>query len=803
MRAFKLLFFISILMLGTGLFFALMVYYDATKSLPNHRVLRDYRPDMVTRIHTGDGRLLAEYAAEKRVFVPIEEIPENLLNAFLSAEDKNFYNHSGIDFTGIIRAIFINVANIGTNRRLVGASTITQQVAKNFLLTSEVSFERKLKEAILAFRIEKLLTKKEILELYLNEIYLGMDSYGVPVAAQNYFNKSLNELTLPEIAYLASLPKAPNNYHPIRKKKAAVQRRDWVIKRMAEEGHITMDNAQKAIATPLEVSLRYRPDMVEANYFVEEVRRKSVAQFGKKAIYRGGLSIRTTLDSKLQHFADQALRNGLISYDRRHGFRGPVTKLDLATSEQTWQELLKDVEKPRGLRDWQLAVVLGLDDRAASIGLNKNIKGEIPFAEMRWARKPLPKQKRGPRIKRPGDALSVGDVVIVSEVKKSKKGTYYPPNTFKLEQIPEAEGALIAMDPHTGRILAMTGGYDFSKSEFNRAVQAKRQPGSSVKPFVYMTALENGYTPASTILDAPIVLDQGDDKPAWRPDNYSQRFYGESPLRIGIEHSRNLMTIRLAQKLGMKKITKYIERFGIAKDLPRVLSVSIGAGETTLLDMVTAYSMIVNGGKRVTPSLVDQIQDSDGQTLFKHDNRPCPDCQDTEFTGQRMPEIPDLRQQIADPIAAYQMTSMLEGAVKRGTGRRARVWKKFVAGKTGTTNNEVDAWFLGFSPDLVVGVFVGFDSPRTLGRKETGGSVAAPIFGEFMKNALKDTPAIPFRVPQDVNFVRLNRLSGKLTTPNDKDGIMEAFRAGTEPTETQLNSKESLEGVEIIEEGLY
>ncbi len=803
MRALSLLFFLFLAFVGAGLFFALMIYYDASKDLPNHHVLRDYKPEIVTRIHTGDGRLLAEYATEKRVFVPIKEIPENLINAFLSAEDKNFYKHSGIDFTGIIRAIFINIAHIGTNRRLVGASTITQQVAKNFLLTNEVSFERKLKEAILAFRIEKLLSKKEILELYLNEIYLGMDSYGVPVAAQNYFDKSLDELTLPEIAYLASLPKAPNNYHPIRRKEAAVTRRDWVLTRMAEEGFITPQQAQESINKPLEVSLRYRPDMVEASYFVEAVRRKSLAHFGKKELYGGGLSIRTTLDSRLQHYADQSLRKGLIEYDRRHGWRGPIKTLDLVTPEKPWREALKALSKPGGSRDWEMAVVMSFNKGYAYIGLESGIEGKIPFKEMKWARKHLPDEKLGPKLSQPSDALNVGDVVLVEETKKSESGTYYPPNTFSLRQIPEADGALVAMDPHTGRILAMTGGYDFSKSEFNRAIQAKRQPGSAFKPFVYMAALENGYTPASIVLDAPIVLDQGEDKPAWRPDNYSQRFYGPSPLRIGIEHSRNLMTIRLAQKLGMKKITDYVERFGIGKDLPPVLSISIGAGEVTLLDMVTAYSMIVNGGKRVTPSLVDQIQDNDGKTLYKHDNRPCPDCQGQDFNNQKMPEIPDLRQQVADPIAAYQMTSMLQGVVERGTGRRARVWKKIVAGKTGTTNNDVDTWFLGFSPDLVVGVFVGFDIPRSLGRKETGGTVAAPIFGDFMRKALKNKPAIPFRVPADVSFVRVNRLTGKLTDLNDKDAIMEAFRAGTEPSENMLNSEESLEGVEIIEEGLY
>ncbi|MHA1114420.1 MAG: penicillin-binding protein 1A, partial [Alphaproteobacteria bacterium] len=682
-----------------------------------------------------------------------------------------------IDFLSVVRAVSVNRLNYGRDRRPVGASTITQQVAKNFLLTNEVSLARKIKEAILAFRIERALGKDRIFELYLNEIYLGLGSYGVGAAALNYFNKSLDELTIEEAAYLAALPKAPNNYHPRRNADAARARRNWVIGRMFEEGFVIAEDAVRARAAPL---ITRRPDATEvvaADHFAEEVRRELVERYGESALYRGGLSVRATLDSRLQKAADRVLRAGLETYDRRHGWRGPLGSL---AGVADMIGALASYPPPPGLDDARIAVVSDITGTGAEIAFADIALGNIPAEEItRW--RPWRKgQKVGPRFRRPGQVLAVGDVVAVSPLRDKKTGGPRP-GLYRLRQIPTVDGALIALDPHTGRVLAMSGGYSYRRSQFNRATQARRQPGSAFKPFVYLAALDSGHTPATIILDAPFVLDQGPGLPKWKPANYTKKFYGPSPMRLGIEKSRNLMTVRLAQDIGMEAVADVAERFGLAKRMPRVLSMALGAGETSLIKLTTAYAMLVNGGRRIVPTLIDRVQDRHGRTVFRHDTRPCPGCRAQVWTGQEMPRLPDDRARLIDPVSAYQMVSMLRGVVERGTGRRVRAVGKPLAGKTGTTNKSLDTWFVGFAPDLAVGVFVGFDKPRSLGVGETGSSVAAPIFRDFMAAALAQAPAIPFRIPPGVRLVRIDPRTGALAGTGAKRAILESFRAGTEP----------------------
>jgi len=758
------------------------VFWHYGRGLPDYKQLASYEPPTVTRIHAGDGSLLAEFAREKRVFVPIGSIPKMVVKAFLSAEDKKFYEHYGIDFIGVARAIITNLQRMGTGQRLVGASTITQQVAKNFLLTNEVSIDRKVKEAILAFRIERALSKDRILELYLNEIYLGIGSYGVAAAALNYFDHSLDKLTLPEIAYIAGLPKAPNNYHPARRPDAAKIRRNYVIGRMLDDGYITPESAAVSKEAPLIVRKRSGAAVAQADYFVEEVRRELTDRYGDDRLYGGGLSVRTTLDPRLQKIAEKSLRDGLIAYDRRHGWRGPLAKL---TTASDWRKRLDKVPLPEGLVDarptWRKALVLALDDTKADIGFADGGRGHIPLAQLRWARAWLKDQKRGPRINKPSDVLNVLDVVLVEKPLPGEKGKEPAKGAFGLRQIPDIDGAVVAMNPHTGRVLAMSGGFSYGRSEYNRATQAKRQSGSAFKPFVYLAAMDNGYTPSSIVLDAPFVIDQGPGIGLWKPANYTKKFYGPSPLRLGVEKSRNLMTVRLAQVIGMDKIADYGEKFGIVQDMPELLSSSLGAVESTLLNLTTAYAMLVNGGKRITPTLIDRIQGRHGRTVFRHERRLCSYCSKIQWDSQPVPEIPDNRDTVADPVSAYQIVSMLEGVVQRGTGRRIKAVGKPLGGKTGTTNNSFDTWFVGFSPDLAVGVFAGFDKPRSLGRRETGSSVAVPIFRDFMAAALKDQPPVPFRIPKGVRLVRVNASTGKLARPGERNVIFEAFKAGTEP----------------------
>jgi penicillin-binding protein 1A len=755
------------------------VFYEFGRDLPDYRQLANYEPAVMSRVYAGDGRLIEEYAVEGRVFVPFSAIPKSLVNAFLSAEDKTFYSHPGLDFFGIARAVLTNFESRFTDRRMVGASTITQQVAKNFLLTNEYSFDRKIKEAILALRIEQAFDKDQILELYLNEIYFGSGSYGVSAAAVNYFNKSLDELSLSEAAFLAGLPKAPNNYHPIRRPQAAAERRNYVLSRMVDDGHISRSEANLARQETIIVRQRDNTEAVKGGqYFAEDVRRELINQYGSTALYEGGLAVRTSLEPDLQSIADKVLRAGLVNYDRRHGWRGPVERISVGAG---WAERLSRLTIPPGALDqWSLAVVRRVKPQSAELVLSNGSAGQIQLSDVLWAREWRKDQKLGSQVERMEQVLLEGDVILVESLtEKNSEGVVL----YSLRQIPDVGGAIVALDPHTGRVLAITGGFSYELSEFNRATQAKRQPGSSFKPFVYLAALDNGYTPSTLVLDAPFVIDQGPGLPKWKPRNYTGRYYGESTIRTGIEKSQNLMTVRLAQAIGMDTISGYAKRFGLVEEMPANLSAALGSQETTLLNLTAAYAMLVNGGKKITPSLIDRVQDRNGKTITRIDNRDCSKCDQLDWETGAPPELPDLRQQLTDPASAYQMVSILQGAVDRGTGRSVSAVGKPLAGKTGTTNDSFDSWFLGFSPDLAVGVFVGFDEPRTLGSNETGGTVAAPIFRDFMAEALADKPATPFRIPPNIVLVRVTPDTGLLAPSGTRNAILEAFKPGTVPAQ--------------------
>ncbi|TIO33229.1 MAG: penicillin-binding protein 1A, partial [Mesorhizobium sp.] len=691
-----------------------------TKDLPDYEVLAKYEPPVTTRIHASDGSLMAEYARERRLYLPIQAIPDRVKAAFMSAEDKNFYNHPGIDITGLGRAIIVNLQNFGSGRRQVGASTITQQVAKNFLLTSDQTYERKIKEMILAFRIEQAYSKDRILELYLNEIFFGFGAYGVAGAALTYFDKSVNELTVAEAAYLASLPKGPNNYHPFKHADRAIERRNWVIDQMVENGYVTREEGDKAKAEPLGVKPRRNGSYLFAGeYFTEEVRRQIIARYGENALYEGGLSVRTTLDPKIQLIARKAMQNGLLKYDTLRGYRGPVTHIDVSGD---WGVPLGAVKGLEDVPEWTLAVVLDSSADGLTIGIQParqvsgdlvkdRVEGTVSKDDMGFAMRHFVNGK-SVRAKSPAEVLEPGDVIFVQKNEGSD-------NAYSLRQVPEVEGGLVAMDPHTGRVLAMVGGFSYAQSEFNRATQAMRQPGSSFKPIVYSAALDNGYTPASVIMDGPITIQSGNT--TWTPKNYDGTAAGPATLRSGIEKSRNLMTVRLANDMGMKLVVEYAERFGVYDHLAPYLPMALGSGETTVMRMVSAYSIMANGGKSIKPSLIDRIQDRYGKTVFKQDERGCEGCNAAEWKNQPEPELVDNSEQVLDPMTAYQITSMMEGVVQRGTGATIAELGRHIAGKTGTTNDEKDAWFIGFTPNLVVGLYMGYDTPRGLGKGATGG----------------------------------------------------------------------------------
>ena len=796
---------------GCGLVGITIWYFG--RDLPDYQQLAHYQPPIMTRVQAGDGRLLAEYASERRIFVPIEAIPKRVIDAFVSAEDKNFYTHHGIDPVSMIRAAITDVGRLRSARRPIGASTITQQVAKNMLLSDEVSLARKIKEVLLATRIEAAMPKDRILELYLNEIYLGSGAYGVAAAALTYFDKPLDDLTLDEAAFLGGLPKAPNRYNPAHFLDAARGRRDWVLDRMVEDGYATRRAADAAEAEPIVLRRREAAEEVKAPYFAEEVRRQLLARYGEKALYGGGFSVRTSLDPRLQAEADKALRQGLIAYDHGHeGWRGAIAHVD---PKGDWATQLAAVPVPAVVSDvgWRLAVVLRTTPAEAAIGFADGDTGHVPFAQMRWARPRYHGGGLGPFPRGAGDVVRPGDVVMVAPVaaepvvndsenetgkdavdpgkdaggagKDTKKTAASAVQrgalAFTLCQVPEVSGALVVMDPHTGRVLALSGGFSFAISQFDRATQAYRQTGSAIKPFVFLTALDHGFTPSTLVSDAPISLPQGPGLPMWTPTNYeADRFRGPTPLRIGLEQSIDTLTVRLATMIGMDSIAKTIERFGILDHVPHEYAITLGAGATTPLRLTAAYAMIVNGGKRITPTLIDRIQDRDGKTIFRADDRPCDGCGDVDWQHQPVPVIPDTREQVADPGSAYQLVTMMQGVVERGTGDAVKAVGKPIAGKTGTTNDYRDAWFLGFSPDLATGVYVGYDEPDSLGKDETGGHVAAPIFRDFMIDALKDTPAVDFRIPPGLRLYRVSAATG-LPVSGSGPAIYEAYKPGTEP----------------------
>jgi penicillin-binding protein 1A len=775
LRFFGLLFAAGTIIFVAAVAAAAGLLWHYSQSLPDYSQLQDYEPAVMTRVHASDGSLLAEYARERRLYIPIQAVSKLVIHAFVAAEDKNFYEHGGIDFSGIARAATLYIQQYGSGRRPQGASTITQQVAKNFLLTNELSFSRKIKEALLAMKIERAFSKERILELYLNEIYLGMGAYGVAAASLLYFDKSVHELSVAEAAYLAALPKAPNNYHPFRQRERALERRNYVIDRMAEDHYITAQEAEKAKKEPLKITPRPTgAHIFAAEYFAEEVRRYIYDNFTEKKLYEGGLSVRATLDPKMQVLARKVLVDGFVNFDEQHGYRGAAQKID-PTGD--WGAKLAEVKALSDVAPWRLAVVLEADDAAARVGLQPGREpggalskeretGTIALEGMKWAK------ARGKTPTKVSQVLSPGDVVYVEPLGGGQ---------FRLRQVPEVSGAIVAMDPQTGRVLAMAGGFSYDQSQFNRATQALRQPGSSFKPLVYAAALDNGYTPSTVVLDAPIEIDTGTG--IWAPENYTRKYYGPSTLRFGIEQSRNVMTVRLAQDIGMPLIGEYAKRFGVYDNLPPYLSFALGAGETTLLRMVGAYAMFDNGGRKIQPTLIDRIQDRYGHTIYKHDSRECRGCDADKWADQNEPTLIDKRERVLDPMTAYQITSIMEGVVQRGTATVVKEVGKPIAGKTGTTNDEKDAWFIGFSPDLVVGVYLGYDKPRHLGRGATGGVLAAPIVRDFMKVALADKPAVPFRVPPGIKLIRVDPRTGMRAGPGDQRVILEAFKPGTAPSD--------------------
>lgn len=775
----KLFFFLGLLLLLVSAFAIVTIFNKYGKDLPNYQQLKDYTPMVTTRIYDTEGSLITEYSKEKRIFIPIEMIPKDLINAFLAAEDDNFYNHKGIDPLAIIRSIINNtISKYRGQGRVAGGSTITQQVVKNFLLTNERTIERKIKEAILAIRMTNSFTKDQVLELYLNQIYLGSGSYGVSAAAQEYFNKSVEELTIEECALLATLPKAPSKLDPRQNIEKAKIRRDWVITRMLEENYVDPDKALLAINQPItltQISVR----STKAEFFADAVKKRLTELYGSDDVFESGIVVRTSLKPKLQKIAQDALEKGIEFYDRKHGYRGPVTKL---ASLHDWKTQLKNLEIEKLYKtSWKKAVILKDNQDHAEIGLLDGSTGILPLTSFNWAKKYIDVNTQGPSPTKVSEVVRPGDVVMVSQKDPQS-------NIYELQQIPAVNGAFIAMDPHTGRILAMSGGYVDAPNQFNRATQARRQTGSTIKTFGYIAALENGMTPASIIIDEEVSLDQGPDLPPYKPTNYSDIFYGPTTLRTGLEKSRNVTTVRMADQVGLEKVAEVVRRFGINDDPKPIYSLVLGSSETSLIRLATAYSIIVNGGKKVTPTMIEKIQDRNGTTIYKRDTRICNICSINDadaLASDHIEELPvpfleDIKERITDSATAYQITSMLQGAIENGTGVGAKSVGKIIGGKTGTTNNSFDSWFVGFSPDLVATVYIGFDIPKTLGENETGASIALPIFVDFMKKALANTPSTPFRIPNSVKFVKIDRMSGKLATTDteEEDIFFEAFKLG-------------------------
>jgi penicillin-binding protein 1A len=737
-----------LLFVGLSVFAVLWTY---SNKIPDYKFLKSYKPPVSSKVYSGNGELVADFSKEKRIFVPYNSIPQNVINSFLSSEDKNFFSHPGVDAKGVLRAMVNNIFNIISSKRLEGASTITQQVAKNFLLTNEVSFNRKIKEAILAFRIERALSKERILELYLNQIYLGSGAYGVAAASLEYFDKSIKDLNYAEAALLAALPKAPSKYNPYRNIKLSIFRRNLVLKNLLDNEYIDLKLYQKLQNEKINLNKSKKVFLEDAQYYIEDVRKNVIDTFTYDKVYKQGFNINTPINLELQKIATQTLRNGLISYDKRKGWRGVLTNKKYS---KNWNDNLKKFNLENSI-NWELAIIRKLNKFSAEIETEKNINGKIDFKDIFWTKKEFNK------------LFNVGDIIYVKKIESKN---------YSLKQLPLINGGIVVMDPYTGRVLALSGGFSFKKSEFNRATQALRQPGSAFKPFVYALALENNYTPSSIILDAPLVLDQGDDLKMWKPENYGKKFYGPSTLRIGLEKSRNLMTVRIAQDLGLTKIVNFSKNLGIYDNPEELLSISLGSAETTLLKLTSAYSTFINGGKLVDPILIDRIQDSEGKTIFNNDKRKCINCDQISYLSQDYPSLENDYKQVFSPQTAYQMTSILEGVVKRGTGKKLKDLKLNIAGKTGTTNKNTDTWFIGFTSNLLIGVYVGSDNPTPLGRYETGSKTALPIFKDFIKKTVKKSEARPFKVAEGTIMMVVDPITGQKAKFTSKNTIIEVYK---------------------------
>ncbi len=728
--------------------FSLLWTYS--NKLPDYKFLKNYKPPVSSKVYSGEGVLISDFSSEKRIFVPFNAIPKKIIYSFLSSEDKNFFKHPGVDAKGVLRAIKNNIFNLIKSNRLEGASTITQQVAKNFLLSNEVSLDRKIKEAILAFRIERALTKERILELYLNQIYLGEGSYGIASASLRYFDKPIGELNYSESALLAALPKAPSKYNPYKNKELATYRRNLVIKNLYENNYISKKKYNKLINSEIYLKKRKRIFIEDSRYFVEDIRKKVIQDYGYDKVHKQGFNIKSPINLELQNLASESLRKGLLEYDKRKGWRGPLNN----TKNKDWNKNLDKFDLEKTI-DWDIAIVKRIDKFETVIQTSNNENGVINYEDINWTRKNF------------DQIFKINDLIYVKKISDG---------IFSLRQLPNVNGGIVVMDPYSGRVLAMSGGFSFKKSEFNRVSQAKRQPGSAFKPFIYALALENNYTPSSLILDAPIVLDQGEDLKMWKPENYGKKFYGLSTLRTGVEKSRNLMTVRISQDLGIDKIINFSKKLNIYDNPEELLSVSLGSAETTLLNITSAYCSFVNGGKLVTPIIIDRIQDSEGNTIFNNEKRYCENCDQISFEGNNIPLVKSNFKQIFSPQTAYQMTSILEGAIQRGTGKRLRDLNLQIAGKTGTTNNNTDTWFIGFTSNLVVGVFVGYDSPKKLGKYETGSKTALPIFKEFIKNAVNIYEARPFKIAKGIKMMVIDAETGEKADFGSKKTIIESYK---------------------------
>ncbi len=746
----NILLFSSTILLLLGIFiFGILWKYS--NDIPDYKFLKSYKPPVSSKVYSRNGELVADFSKEKRVFVPYNAIPKNVINSFLSAEDKNFFSHPGVDAKGVLRAVINNISNIMTSKRLEGASTITQQVAKNFLLTNEVSLNRKIKEAILAFRIERALSKERILELYLNQIYLGSGAYGVAAASLEYFDKSIRELNYSEAALLAALPKAPSKYNPYKDKDLAKFRRNLVLKNLYENNYITFEWLEKLSNQEIELKKKQKIYLEDAQYYIEDVRKNVIESLTYDKVYKQGLNINTPIDLELQKLATNSLRYGLISYDQRKGWRGSLANKPYNSN---WTKNL-DKYKLEKTINWKLAIVKKLNKFSAIIETIDKDDGVIEYKDISWTKKEF------------NQLLTIGDIIYVKPIKDKK---------YSLQQLPKINGGIVVMDPYTGRVLALNGGFSFKKSEFNRVTQAKRQPGSAFKPFIYAIALENNYTPTSLVLDAPLVLDQGDDLKLWKPENYGKKFYGPSTIRTGLEKSRNLMTVRIAQDLGIDKIINYSKKLAIYENPEELLSISLGSAETTLLQLTSAYSVFINGGKLVEPLLIDRIQDSEGNTIYNSDKRSCINCDKISYLSDDYPELRNKYKKIFSQETSYQMTSILEGVVQRGTAKKLRDLKLNIAGKTGTTNKNTDTWFIGFTSNLLVGVYVGMDNPTPLGKFETGSKTALPIFKNFIKNSVKKSEARPFKAAKDTIMMVVDPSTGQKAKFTSKNTIIEVFK---------------------------